>query len=278
MSKINCQTEYDPLLEVILCEPTHMRIEEAINLTQAYYKEANINREIAVRQHQTFVNSLRSHQIRVQLLPAHPTFQEQVFTRDIGFTIENTLYVASLKREIRQGEQLVLKEELQKMNLSYQECLGGTIEGGDVILGEHCLYVGESSRTSRGSVSQLQNAYPKRCIEMIAFDDEYLHLDCVFNPISADTALIYREAIEEESVKLLEQQYKLIDVTKEEQFTLATNVLSIGYNKVFCLPQNVQANTKLREAGYTTIEVDLSEIIKSGGSFRCITLPVRRKK
>jgi len=32
----------------------------------------------------------------------------------------------------------------------------------------------------------------------------------------------------------------------------------------------------LRNHGFEVIEVDITEIIKSGGSFRCCTLPIER--
>jgi N-dimethylarginine dimethylaminohydrolase len=45
---------------------------------------------------------------------------------------------------------------------------------------------------------------------------------------------------------------------------------------VFSLPCNKQVNQELRNRGYDIIEVDMTEIIKSGGSFRCCTLPLKR--
>ena len=71
-------------------------------------------------------------------------------------------------------------------------------------------------------------------------------------------------------------KYDLIEVTKEEQFTMGTNVLSIGNQRVISLPMNTEVNEELRKRGYKVIEVDISEIIKSGGSFRCCTMPLER--
>jgi N-dimethylarginine dimethylaminohydrolase len=65
-------------------------------------------------------------------------------------------------------------------------------------------------------------------------------------------------------------------VSEEEQFTLGTNVLSIGNKKVLSLPVNKNVNKELRDRGFEVIEVDITEIIKSGGSFRCCTLPILR--
>jgi N-dimethylarginine dimethylaminohydrolase len=57
---------------------------------------------------------------------------------------------------------------------------------------------------------------------------------------------------------------------------MGTNVLSIGDRKIISLPVNKNVNKQLRDRGYEVIEVDITEIIKSGGSFRCCTLPILR--
>ena len=57
---------------------------------------------------------------------------------------------------------------------------------------------------------------------------------------------------------------------------MGTNVLSIGENRVFSLPTNHGVNEQLRQHGYQVLEVDFSEIIKSGGSFRCCSMPLLR--
>ena len=75
----------------------------------------------------------------------------------------------------------------------------------------------------------------------------------------------------------LRSRYEVIEVSEEEQFTLGTNVLSIGYNKIISLPVNKKVNEELRKRGFEIIEVDITEIIKSGGSFRCCTLPIHRE-
>lgn len=70
----------------------------------------------------------------------------------------------------------------------------------------------------------------------------------------------------------------LVKVTEEEQFQLGTNVLSIGNKRVLSLPVNGKVNKQLRNRGFQVIEVDITEIIKSGGSFRCCTLPITRER
>lgn len=146
---------------------------------------------------------MQKHGVEVILLPYHKKYPEQVFTRDIGFTLGQTMI-------------------------------------------------------------------------SIPFKEKFLHLDYVFNVISPDVALIYPDALTKEDIKLFSSKYDFIEVSHEEQFTLGTNVLCIGNKRILSLPVNKQVNKQLRSHGFEVIEVDISEIIKSGGSFRCCTLPILR--
>jgi len=273
--KTKCMTEYDPLRRVILCQPQYMAIEEAINEVQKQYETENINKHRAMKQHAQFEELLKEHGVEVIKLPASSEFPEQVFTRDIGFTIGEDVFVAELATDIRKGEETKLEEWLEKEEIPYQTTTS-RVEGGDVIIDRDTVYVGISSRTSEEAVRQLEKDLAGFDIKRVPFDEKYLHLDCVFNILSPEKALIFPQALDPKTVEELAASYELIEVTPEEQFTMGTNVLSIGNGKVFSLPQNKQVNTSLRANGFDVIEIDFSEIIKSGGSFRCCSMPVER--
>lgn len=271
-----CNTEYDSLKRVILCQPKYMAIEEVINDVQEKYKDENIDVDIAMKQHTEFERLLREHGVEVIKLPASEKFPEQVFTRDIGFTVGEEVFVAEMASDIRKGEEEALEEFLEEENIDYQSTVD-RVEGGDVIVDGNCVYVGISSRTSEQAVRNLQRDLPNHTIIRVPFNEKYLHLDCVFNILSPDVALIFSEALSPEKVEMLAGRYTLIEVSAEEQFTLGTNVLSIGDGKVFSQPQNIQVNKAMRIYGFEVIEIDFSEIIKSGGSFRCCSMPLERE-
>lgn len=272
----NCQSEYDILRKVIVCEPQFMAIDEIINDVQKQYINDNINIDRALTQHHDFVDKMRNEGVDVITLPANASFPEQVFTRDIGFTLGNQTFVSEMASSIRQGEETVLQKWLDTHHVPFQKLALNHIEGGDVIIDGKTIFIGLSHRTSLSAIEQLKTDLPDYEIIMVPFDPKYLHLDCVFNILSPTEALIFPGALEVRTVKFLASRYKLIKVSKEEQFTMGTNVLSIGNKKVFSLPMNHQVNEEIRNHGYEVIEVDFSEIIKSGGSFRCCTMPITR--
>ncbi|MBN8200959.1 MULTISPECIES: dimethylarginine dimethylaminohydrolase family protein [Bacillaceae] len=276
--KAACFSEYDKLEQVVLCEPKYMTIVDTINETQKHYEKEGINIDTAMKQHRHFVSALKEQGINVVLLPSLEKYPEQVFTRDIGFTLGEKVYVAEMAADIRQGEENVLKQWLEANQVPFYNLTGDRIEGGDVLIDGQTIYAGVSSRTHEDAIEHLRSLMPDYDVVSIPFTDTYLHLDCVFNIISPEEALIFPGEIHGEKVKMLESRYDLIKVSEEEQFTLGTNVLSIGNKKIFSLPINKNVNKELRSRGYEVIEVDITEIIKSGGAFRCCTMPVRRTK
>nr|WP_318618247.1 arginine deiminase family protein [Sporosarcina sp. YIM B06819] len=272
-----CHTEYDKLRRVILCQPKFMAIEEVINDVQKKYEDENINVELAMKQHEEFEKVLKEHGVEVIKLPSSEQFPEQVFTRDIGFTVGEEIFVAEMASDIRKGEEEVLEEWLDDEDILFQTTTD-RVEGGDVIVDRSTLYVGISSRTSEEAVRKLRHDLPDHDIIQVPFNEKYLHLDCVFNILSPEVGLIFPKAFDAETINMLSaRKYKLIEVSEEKQFTLGTNVLSIGDKKVFSLPQNKNVNAQMRARGFEVIEVDFSEIIKSGGSFRCCSMPVVRE-
>jgi len=276
-NQVFCKSEYDTLKRVILCQPQYMTIRQVINETQEHFKNEGIHIERALEQHDEFVKTLKNYDIDVVLLPYHKKYPEQVFTRDIGFTLGETIFVANMATEARGGEENVLKQWLEDEEISYFNLVREHIEGGDVIVDQDTIYVGLSSRTDEKATAHLKRLLNKFNVVTIPFKEKYLHLDCVFNVVSPDVALIYPHALTKKDIELFASRYDLIEVSKEEQFQLGTNVLSIGNKRVISLPVNKNVNEQLRARGFEVIEVDITEIIKSGGSFRCCTLPLLRE-
>lgn len=274
--KVSCHSEYDTLSRVMVAEPTYMAITEVINETQKHFLSDNIDTKLATKQHQDFVKVLKDENIVVDYIPVQQHLNEQVFTRDIGFTLGEDLFIANMASDIRKKETTLLTGVLEKEHLPFKHMTGASIEGGDVLIDGNTLFIGVSERTMPEAIAKIKEQLRDYEVIDLQLVGDILHLDCTFNIISPTEALIYRPGLSKEAINFLEKRYDLINVSSEEQFTLGTNVLSIGDRKVISLPINKQVNQVLKEKGYRVIEVNFDEIIKSGGSFRCCTLPLVR--
>lgn len=264
---MKCNTEYGRLKQVMVCSPKF--------LNKVNNERASI--DIAIKQHHHFVSTLKEYGVEVIEMGPLQQFPEQVFTRDIGFVIGEQTFVSKIANYMRQGEEDQFRSWLEERGASFSLVKRGTIEGGDVIVHGHNVYVGLSNRTNMEGVQYLQSYLPDFEVIEVPFTNAYLHLDCVFNILSPTEAVIFPDEIHGDRVNSLKKHFDLIKVTKEEQANLATNVLSLGEKRIISLPINKNFNSTLRERGYEVIEVDITEIIKFGGSFRCCTLPLLRE-
>lgn len=59
-----CASEYDVLKKVVLCRPEYMEIAEVINETQKYFQKDNIDKALAVRQHETLIKELENRGLK----------------------------------------------------------------------------------------------------------------------------------------------------------------------------------------------------------------------
>ncbi|TFB21395.1 hypothetical protein E3U55_08760 [Filobacillus milosensis] len=277
VKQVSCENEYSTLREILVVKPTFMRIAEVINETQKHYVESNINVHRALKQHDAFVSVLEEHNVAVRELEADPKLNEQVFTRDIGFVVGNEFFISSMNEQIRQNETNYLDAWLKQNSVPSQTELPHSIEWGSSVCDGSTIWVGNSRRTSNKAIKELQNRLPHYQVESIVVKPDILHLDCVLNILSHDTAIVYRPAFTSNGLERLEARFKhIIEVAEDEQFEMGPNVLSIGNEKVISLPQNKLLNKRMTEEGFQVITIPFSEIIKSGGSFRCCTLPLVR--
>ena len=154
------------------------------------------------------------------------------------------------------------------------------IEGGDVVLHNGVIYVGISERTSHEAADYLAQKFPQYEVVAVPLRSpqsghEILHLDCTFLPVRNQQALFYPGGIVEIPTAITDR-FELIEVTSEEQKELAVNVLSLSPRAVISRSRTARVNALLRETGLEVIELDFDEAPKTGGSFRCCTLPLRR--
>ncbi|MBP2243022.1 N-dimethylarginine dimethylaminohydrolase [Cytobacillus eiseniae] len=270
---ISCSNEYAPLQKVIMCEPRYIAINDP---NHQEFKNVPVNIDLALKQHRHFVRALKNHGVEVILLPPDKKYPDQVFTRDIGFTIGTTIYVAEMETYLRQGEDKSLIQWLKQNKMHFHHLENRKMEGGDILIDGKTIYAGVSTRTTIQAIEHLKTMLPLYDVIPISFNETFLHLDCVFNIVSPDEVIICPDAVNGVHVKRLASRYHFIEVTKDELLTHAPNILSIGNKKIISLPINEGLNNKLRQRGYDVIEIDITEITKSGGAFRCCTLPIFR--
>ena len=281
LSTRGCYSEVGKLRKVLMCAPTYFQIVKPINVVQwLYYCDGLPKPEppIMELQHARFVRLLREHGVEVELVPAHADLPYQHATRDVGTVIGDTIVLSNLKEPSRQLEAELTRPYLEKYGLRVITPDQGFVEGGDVVVDGKRLWVGIGLRTDERGADFLYRTFG-RDYEVIPlrFGARYTHLDTVFGALSRGVAIVFEPAFEPESLAKIREAYpELVSLTDKEQTNAGANVLPIDPQTIVAIAENASVNTQLARLGFDVITLPYSEIIKTGGSVRCDTLPVER--
>lgn len=288
MLDVFVDSETAPLHTVIVGYPDNfLQVDaEIINETQRQYYDSPHapTTEAVTRQVNAFIDALRSHGVTVLQPRPLPYVPDQMMTRDIGVVIGTTFVVTTMAARSRRLEWRGYSHLFERFPADVKVLFGPedlVIEGGDVIVDEGKVFVGIGQRTTLAGAAWLMQLVPDHEIVPIyltglADGEDVLHLDCSFLPIGEHHALIYPDGMREVPAAVRET-YELIEVTRDEQRLLGTNVLSISPTCVVSQPTMTRINGELRSIGLDVVEVPYSEPPKTGGSFRCSTLPLNRR-
>lgn len=222
----------------------------------------------------------------------------QIFTRDIGFVIDDVFIKANILPD-RQAEFQAIEYIVKQMNpdkvVTPPEEVH--IEGGDVMPWNEHIFIGTykgddykeqvTARTNMAGVAFIQKLFPHKKVK--EFDlvksktearDNALHLDCCFQPVGKDKAIIYKGGFRSKA----DYQYlvdifgteNLFHIEREEMYEMNSNVFSISPEVVVSEKHFTRLNAWLRAQGFTVEEIPYSEISKQEGLLRCSTLPLLR--
>lgn len=257
---------------------------EIINETQKlYYFGADCpTRERVMAELGGLKQTLLCHGIEVFQPEPLDGVPDQLMTRDIGVVIGDTFVVTQMARDSRRDEWLGLLPLLDRLRTQRIIKVPDDVvlEGGDVVVDDGRIFVGLSQRTGPDGAAYLASRFPHFEVipvplKQLADGENVLHLDCSFVPVGRRSALIYPDGLAEVPPALAEA-YDWIEVTRAEQAMLATNVLSISPTQVIARPQASRVNAELRRHGLEVIELPFDDPPKTGGSFRCCSLPLWR--
>lgn len=240
----------------------------------------------------------KKHDIEV-LRPKVIENYNQIFSRDIGFVIEDKFIFANIlpdrEKEIKAIGYVLDKVDDEKIIRLPEQC---HIEGGDVMPhGEYILvgtYRGEdypdfiTARTNVEAVEELQKLFPHKTVKSFNLRKSNtdpkanaLHLDCCFQPVGDKYAIIHKNGfLEEDEYNWLVNLYgkeNVFEIDAQEMYDMTSNIFSISEKIVISDAHFKRLNDWLSSKGIQVETVSYREIAKQEGLLRCSTLPLVRE-
>ena len=222
----------------------------------------------------------------------------QIFVRDISFVIEDQLIIANIlpdrEQEVKATAHIWSNVDPNKRIILPNNC---HVEGGDVILWNDYIFIGTYSaadypnyitaRTNKAAVQAIRDLFPHKKVKSFELRksntdpfNNALHLDCCFQPIGNNKAIIHKNGF------LLENEYQwlvnffgkenIFEIDKQEMYDMNCNVFSISEKVIISEKNFTRLNNWLLNQGFVVEEVPYAEIAKQEGLLRCSTMPLIR--
>jgi N-dimethylarginine dimethylaminohydrolase len=262
---------------VLMCKPTYFDIEYVIN---PWMDTSNrVDKERALRQWEYVRDVLIGLGVAVDYIEPVSGLPDMVFAGDAGMVSGNTFVASHFRYPQRQLEAEVASEWMRARDYKVIQASDDVyFEGlGDVIFSDTSIIIGHGPRSSPESVQFIQQIFSDLKIigEVHLCDPWFYHTALAAAFIGTDRIIYYAPALSAKSRTLLESKFDArIAISEQDakEFMVCNNIV-VGHNVIVhdCTREMEKA---LNGWGYEVIKCPADEFLKSGGSVRCLILPL----
>lgn len=223
--------------------------------------------ELALIQHQEYIDALIKCGLQVKILPPDENYPDSTFVEDTALLTKKCAIISNPGALSRKGEVIEIKHILKDYftNIELIES-PGIVEPGDIMMVEDHFYVGLSERTNEDGAAQIITILNKYGYSgSVILLKDMLHLKTGVAYLENNNLLAFGEFLHEEEFR----SFNIIEVDEDESY--AANCIWVNNNIV--VPKGFpKTKDKIIDAGYTIMEVDVSEFRKLDGGLSCLSL------
>jgi N-dimethylarginine dimethylaminohydrolase len=277
------RNETDPLTDVLLGSPAHLRHLSTSSLSRKHLREAPCNVQVGQAQHAELVSAYEHFGVKVHMHTPSPELPMQVYARDSSVMTPYGAFITAMANWWRRGENYAAIRSYEQLGIPiYDMVTAGTFEGGDFnVIEEGCVLIGcGGARTQEEGARQVQSWFEAEGWETrLAFIDEYyVHIDLMVVPIAPKLTAVCLDCTEPAIVDWLRAKgHEIIDVPFRDTMALGCNFMSLGRDRVIAPTISKALIGQLRARGFEVAAIDMSEISKTGGGIHCMAQALKRE-
>ena len=223
--------------------------------------------EKALEQHAAYIEALKKCGTEVTVLPSNHEFPDSTFVEDTAVLTPNFAVVSNPGALTRNGEIHEMEPAIKSFyeNIYYIKA-PGTLDGGDILQIEDHFYIGISARTNQEGAEQLKAILElENYMATIVQLEKFFHLKTGIAYLGNQTIVVAGEFVDHPDFN----SYTKIIVPPEEEY--AANCIQV--NDYVIIPAGYPiTKQKINDAGYQTIELEMSEFRKLDGGLSCLSL------
>jgi len=226
-----------------------------------------VDYSLAMKQHASYAEALQSCGLQLIKMDPEEDFPDATFVEDAALLTSQCAIITNPGAITRKGEIMSMRKVIRKYFEQIEAIHDpGTLEAGDVMMvGDH-FYIGLSERTNHEGANQLITILNKFGMSgsMIQLKN-VLHLKSAVSYLENNHLAISKAWSDKPEFETFE---KLIIPEKE---AYAANCIWV--NGTVLVPSSHPETKKIIEsAGYSVVEVDMTEFEKMNGGLSCLSL------
>lgn len=233
-----------------------------------------VDRGLASRQWHALRQTYLDLGHRVELVEPLAGLPDMVYAANGGTVINGHAVVARFAHAERAGEAVAYAAWMMRNGYRPLQTRHVNEGQGDFLAVGATILAGHGFRTDRRAHDEVAAHVGMDVVSLELVDPRFYHLDTALAVLDDSTIAYYPPAFAEHSRTVLAELFPdAIEVGSADAYVLGLNVVSDGLNVV--LPAGATGFAgQLRAAGFRPVGVDLSELLKGGGSVKCCTLEV----
>jgi N-dimethylarginine dimethylaminohydrolase len=252
--------------------PTFFAVEYAINPWMDPL--VSVDTHVALRQWETLRQIYKELGHTVELVEPVTGLPDMVYAANGGLIVNGMAVAARFAYPQRAGESVAYAEWMARHGYDVAETRHTNEGQGDLLVVGSIVLAGFGFRTERQAHDEIAAIVEMPVVSLELVDPRFYHLDTALAVLDDTTIAFYPPAFTDQSrAKLLELFPDAIEVGSADAYALGLNAVSDGLNVVLPAAATGFAE-QLSDAGFRPIGVDLSELLKGGGSIKCCTLEV----
>ncbi|WP_280238492.1 dimethylargininase [Nocardia abscessus] len=257
----------------VMCRPDHFDVTYSIN---PWMNPAEpVDRALALRQWETLRATYTEYGHTVDVVPGVAGLPDMVFAANGGLIVGDRAISARFTHAERAAEGPAYHAWFAGCGVPNLVAAAECNEGeGDFLLVGDRLLAGMGFRSSFAAHEEVARHFGLPVVSLELIDPRFYHLDTVLLPLDGDTIAYYPPAFGPAARAVLAELYPdAIVATDADAAVLGLNGVCDGFN-VFLSSAATDLSEALRARGYHPVGIEMSELLKAGGSVKCCTLEI----
>lgn len=257
-------------LRVLMCRPDHFEVGYAINPWMD--PTVPVDRGRAIEQWEALRGAYLEHGHDVELIDPEPGLPDMVFAANGGIVAAGRALSASFAHPERQPEGAAYHRWFAAAGYEtvaasvHNEGEGDFLHAGDLVLGAHGF------RSDPVAQREVERLFGRPVVSLELVDPRFYHLDTALCVLDDQQVAYYPGAFSAASRAVLRRLFPdAVLADEQDAAVLGLNAVSDGRH-VFLTAAATGLREQLTERGFVPVPIELSELLKAGGSVKCCTL------